>query len=800
MIKIYSTIIVSLFVGLMAAAQVTYNGNGNTGFGGPVGNGTLEFNDDGTTVTGTFTRGGGDFNDTMVIYIDTGADGRANTDGLEDFQDANRRAISNTNSGAINFPPGFEATYAIAINSGFGGLWEVPATGTIGNDGLPFVDPVNTAFGNADASFTFDFDWTEIGLTATDTREFGFVITYGNPNSNGSEMFSSDEAFGNGIAAGNPGLNAMTYTQYFDYPNDRVLGIATSAVAGFWDNDLVWTNGNPPGNEDQITIQHAIITDVPITVNNAITVDSGSSLTIAADQVMNLGGSLTNNGTVRFASSANGTAQLLDGASAMITGDITVERFIPAETENKRAFRFLSSSVSSTESIFENWQNGGTELVGVGTDITGSDTGANGFDQTATGAPSMFTFDNTDTSANQQVAWQPVSNTDMLQLQAGTAYRLFVRGDRRYDLSSNPVDDPNSNTALRATGTPVLAEPSVDVNPTAGLFSLVGNPYQAVVDFELLPKSNVNPNFVYVWQVGADPDPDVRGSYVTVDVTGAEEPLQFIQPGQSFFVNTVNDGPASITFNRAAKTPAQTDLTVFSTDDTPAISIDLKSVRANGDTFSSDKLKIKFNGDNNVDVNDAQKLFNPRENISRKVGSSTFLSIESRDLPQDQEVLQLDTRQYKYTNYQLDIDLSNMESQATTFFVDAFKGDETLLTNGTNRIDFTVDGTQNGSVDPNRFSLRFDKSTAGVEDENITWSLYPNPSIDGRVFLRVSHWQNADVSVALANMLGQVITSSTASLDSNGGMEVSTNSLSQGVYLLTVERDGTQLTRKLLVE
>ena len=57
-------------------AQVTYNGNGNGGFGGAVGESNLEFNDDGTTITGTFTKGSGDFNDAMVIYISTGEDGR----------------------------------------------------------------------------------------------------------------------------------------------------------------------------------------------------------------------------------------------------------------------------------------------------------------------------------------------------------------------------------------------------------------------------------------------------------------------------------------------------------------------------------------------------------------------------------------------------------------------------------------------------------------------------------------------------------------------------------------------------
>ena len=59
---------------LAASAEATvYSGNGNTGFGGPIGTGSLTLTDDGTTVSGTITKGSGGFNDVLVIYIDTGS-------------------------------------------------------------------------------------------------------------------------------------------------------------------------------------------------------------------------------------------------------------------------------------------------------------------------------------------------------------------------------------------------------------------------------------------------------------------------------------------------------------------------------------------------------------------------------------------------------------------------------------------------------------------------------------------------------------------------------------------------------
>jgi len=199
-------------------AQVSYSGNGNTGFGGPVGPATMTISDDGTTITVNFTKGGGDFNDTMVMYISNGNLGRSSIDGnVNDTSDSNRRAISNTGSGDISFPTGFEATHGIAINTVFGGLWEIPSSGSIGDNGLNYIDAVGGPASNTDASFSFSFEWIAIGLTNLDN--FDFVISYGNPNDNGLNMFSSDEAFGDGIGAGNPGTGAFSFSESKNYPN-----------------------------------------------------------------------------------------------------------------------------------------------------------------------------------------------------------------------------------------------------------------------------------------------------------------------------------------------------------------------------------------------------------------------------------------------------------------------------------------------------------------------------------------------------------------------------------------------------
>lgn len=248
-------------------AQITYNANGNNGFGGAVGEGSLSINDDGTTVTFTLTKGtNGDFNDTMVMYIDNGLGGRNLIDGdINDNADSNRRAISNVGSGDLIFPTGFEASHAVAINVNFGGLWSIPATGAVGT--LPFVVATGAPTAATDASFVFSFEWADIGLTSSD--HFHFVITYGNPNDSGDTiMCSSDEAFGGSVTTGNPCSNSFSFTTYFDYPTGNIGGRATTAQNGNWSDASTWTNGNVPFPEDDVVINHDVTLNQDATVSS----------------------------------------------------------------------------------------------------------------------------------------------------------------------------------------------------------------------------------------------------------------------------------------------------------------------------------------------------------------------------------------------------------------------------------------------------------------------------------------------------------------------------------------------------
>ena len=171
---------------LMSAAAIpgqgqTYFGNGGTGFGGTLGNGSLTLTDDGTTVSGTFNNAAA-FNNAVVLYIDSEAGGFSSTMGFTDVADGLRQAISGTNGTdrtTATFDPGFEPDYAVAFNATFAGVWEL----TTGSHNF-----VTSASIMGTGPYTFSFPLTAIG---SPSGSYDFAATLISETA-----FRSDEAIG----------------------------------------------------------------------------------------------------------------------------------------------------------------------------------------------------------------------------------------------------------------------------------------------------------------------------------------------------------------------------------------------------------------------------------------------------------------------------------------------------------------------------------------------------------------------------------------------------------------------------
>ena len=229
MTKFYTIIFLFIF-GFTAIAQQNYQGNGNSGFGGFFGNSSLNIADDGTTLTFTLTSQNTGFNDGFVFYFDTGAAGRNVIDqDVEDAADSGRRAISNANDqnngSIVTFPTGFETSYAVHVDNSFAGLFQIPNTGMVGNEGLVFVSNANLAYNGASV-VSFSIALSDLGLMSTDS--FDFVGVYGNSGN----AFTSNEGYGlSSSIADNIGgndfnfENALTYSSTASVKDDLKVSL-----------------------------------------------------------------------------------------------------------------------------------------------------------------------------------------------------------------------------------------------------------------------------------------------------------------------------------------------------------------------------------------------------------------------------------------------------------------------------------------------------------------------------------------------------------------------------------------------
>ena len=233
-----------------------------------------------------------------------------------------------------------------------------------------------------------------------------------------------------------------------------------------------WSPSQPDGvstSSDNILVINGTATiDNGILEANNLEVQAGAILNVGPSAVLDLAGDIINNGEIVFKSDITSgqysSGQLAEfNRNILGNGEITSERFIPAgEDGGNRASRYLSSSVTTTESIFENWQEGGFSPLGFGTHITGVQgnvtdgfDNATGLDYTQTGNPSMFGYN------NSLGTWEEVENTN-LQNTSGPAVQIVLQdfdassglsniGDAAYQYVSDPntPSDPGlGNVAL----------------------------------------------------------------------------------------------------------------------------------------------------------------------------------------------------------------------------------------------------------------------------------------------------------------------------------------------------------------
>lgn len=431
-------------------------------------------------------------------------------------------------------------------------------------------------------------------------------------------------------------------------------------------------------------------------------------------------GTLATGGYLTIGSNASATGNIAAGSSAggYVTGNVTVERYIPQNTN--RAWRLLASPTSG-QTIHEAWQEnqaaGVNGTAGYGTIITSKDAtwSANGFDY-KTANYSMYSYD----AASDELI--PVTST-AVAISGEPGYYVYIRGSRSVTPSSS-VSSVNATT-LRTTGTLYTGDQPAS-NVDADKFGIIGNPYASAIDLRNVATSGgcAGTSF-YVW------DPKLLGSYSlggiqTLTPSGGN---YIVVPGGGSYgasgsvVNTIESGAAffvqatgsagTVTITESSKTSGSN--LVFRPQGSSTenkLYINLYAVAGSQKNIADGSiLFFADNYDNGIDGYDSRKQSNFGENLCI-VSNTSKLVAERRNFPAKNDSIQLAMTGMKKMTYQLQLFGNPLQDNSLAAFLkDSYLNKETFIVTGdTTTYDFTIDANT-ASAAEKRFSIVF-KTTA----------------------------------------------------------------------------------------
>lgn len=454
-----------------------------------------------------------------------------------------------------------------------------------------------------------------------------------------------------------------------------------------------------------------------VTLGNAVNVYNSLSPTAAT---------LNANGNLTLKSTSIAQTALVGQTTGSINGKVTVERYIPY---GFRAYRDLAAGVYDAGSFYDNWQEGGAySKPGYGVFITGiadangtvnSIDASTGIDKSTSGVKSLWKYQNGN--------WSWIANNKTTNISPYTGYRILVRGDRSFDLFTTPVHQSGTGnylmmgaTTVRTSGKLITGEVKYDyatgvtnglysdasilLNATVGGYTAVANPYFSIVDWTKVygRSSGISPNYWYL-----DPSVGVSGAYVVYNAYSGSSgsATQYIQPGQSIFVESASATPTLI-FKESDKADGPRK-SVFGNASVNKLNFSLLKKGAGSKEYRKmDMASLVFGNSfsNGKGMEDAVKMNNPSDNLSILEGNLAYM-IDGRKLPLDGETVALGLGKLSTGVYTVEVD-ATASTGFTAFWVDKVARSETVI--GNVRKPFSFEVASKAPVDlDDRFSIRF---------------------------------------------------------------------------------------------
>ena len=533
-----------------------------------------------------------------------------------------------------------------------------------------------------------------------------------------------------------------------------------------WDTANNWSFDTAPIRSDDIKIPTGLTNYPIISVDadkfvNSITVDNGGSLILSEDSSLSITDSFTNNGTVTLNSDSNQYSSMIVGGSS--SGNIIYNRYVNKVDSGEWDLigspvggLLISDFVSTNSAVLAT--SGSTFAVGYNDNSNDS---WNNYKTSTVGAAGNFVIGRGYQMATSTGATMAFTGTITTTDQTKTIINNKDNGGSRWNLIANPF-------------TSYLAG-----NQNADTSN----------NFLTVNRGAIDQDFgaIYGWKA------DGTG-YSTYNHTST---AIYIAPGQGFFVAAAGTGVnKTITFTKAMRTKTGADDFV-----------------ANRPVNSSYEFKLKLY-QNNTEIATTRFYFKEGLTLGLDPGydAGAFnqtTAITSRLVEQDQGInFSINAMGIAdMSNTVIPLVINNQEDQAfivsiadssipediNVYLEDLINGTITLLQE--QNFELTP---QNGISEAGRFYLHLTTATLSSED-SLNTSLLNVFKDSGNNFITIQGLKGSDTAIKLYNFLGQEVRSKIL-YNSSAYETISTNGLSNGIYIIQLNYNNQLLTKKVQID
>lgn len=418
----------------------------------------------------------------------------------------------------------FTISFEMRLSGGASGIWyffsgngaSFGASQSSGFTGAQVFTGLRWTFGPSNAITTANrasSSWVEISGSPFG-QNTSYHVTIVSNNSSSSVNYGNGESVAantydlwiNGIRVGDDltkgQISANTNINAFRFYGESSPGnVATINL----DNIVWWNSCVAPS-----VSSYAALTDIPSGTFTDVYINQNTTLAgaVSVNKNVNLvSNTLTTGGNLTLKSTTIGTAQVVGGTNTSITGNVTVERFLPWTSANNNGFRFVGHPLRSN--------------------------------------PVINTVTNLPTATNTLIGYNEAQN----------AYEAIANRTATWPQAIGYGVWTNAATTLSFTGELQLNDVGpISLTNSNQRWHYLANPFPSVLDWNAVSRTDMA-NAVYIWE--KDNSAEGSGAWGSfVDGVSANNGSRYLAPGQGFMVRTNASGSPAITFPAAARSTA----------------------------------------------------------------------------------------------------------------------------------------------------------------------------------------------------------------------------------------------------